>query len=138
MFRKEKHQVPEEPQQTTEENEESQQTMVETEEPQQTTPEESQETPSEWPKEEQPEEPQQTPTETEESQYLFREGVRCTVWLPPVISPQTSTLFEIICRNNSVRHLAGTLDNCNLIDNNFRIGYDVKIVLIPEPSNLNN
>ena len=49
MFRKEKHQGPEEPQQT----------MVETEEPQQT--------PSEWPQEEQPEEPQQTPAETEES-----------------------------------------------------------------------
>ena len=55
---------------------------------------------------------------------------------PPVISPQTSTHFETICRNNSLRHLAGTLDNCNLIDNNFRIGYDVKIVLIPESSNL--
>ena len=47
-------------------------------------PEEPQEAPSEKPCE--PcEKPQEAPpAETEESQYLFGEGVRWTVWLPPV------------------------------------------------------
>ena len=65
MVCEEKPQVPEEPQQTP------------PEEPQQTPPEEPQETPSK--------ESEEAPAETEESQYLFWEGVRWAVWLPPVI-----------------------------------------------------
>ncbi len=46
-------------------------------------PEEPKEAPSEKPCE--PcEKPPEAPAETEESQYLFGEGVRWTVWLPPV------------------------------------------------------
>ena len=33
-----------------------------------------------------------------------------------------------------LRHLTGTLLNGELIDNDFRIGYDARIVLIPEPA----
>ncbi len=33
-----------------------------------------------------------------------------------------------------LRHLTGTLLSGELFDNDFRIGYDAKIVLIPEPA----
>ena len=35
-----------------------------------------------------------------------------------------------------VRHLTGTLANGEPIDNDFYIGYDAKIILIPEPATL--
>jgi hypothetical protein len=38
--------------------------------------------------------------------------------------------------NEPIRHLTGTLLSGELIDTNFRIGYDARIVLIPEPATI--
>ena len=38
--------------------------------------------------------------------------------------------------NEPWRRLTGKLDNGDTIDNDFRIGYDAKIVLTPEPATL--
>jgi hypothetical protein len=40
------------------------------------------------------------------------------------------------CRDDPWRHLTGTLANGDLIDNDFKVGYDARIILTPEPATL--
>ena len=54
----------------------------------------------------------------------------------PIGYDELSSIFGTDYRDEPFRHLTGTLASGELIDNDFRIGHNAQIILVPEPSTL--